>query len=171
MITCITKNFKSLNQTIYNHFIDSLELHTLSCSCTGLVFWTHFAAVGIESMERLNDLLRVRFQFSPAMFGFVQGMNNDLLYALTFRNRETSRHVFQLLPDKQPAVSKEGQGWRCYERKTEQQPQVREACQLLFFLCFWCRALLIPLIMRWALLGAGAGLCSVVYKSHIICQY
>ena len=63
----------------------------------------------IEPMERLNDLLRSRFQFSPAIFGFVQGMNNDLLYALTFRDRETSRQVFQLPPDEQPAVSEEGQ--------------------------------------------------------------
>jgi hypothetical protein len=52
-----------------------------------------------ELMERLNMLFRQRFLIADTMTAFLQGMTNQLLYWLTYRDRETSRQIFQLLPD------------------------------------------------------------------------
>lgn len=55
--------------------------------------------VGEPLMESLNLRLKQRFLVAPLASVFVQGLNNDLLYTLTTRDRETSRQVFQLLLD------------------------------------------------------------------------
>lgn len=52
---------------------------------------------GTEDMDKLNLLFRKRFLIAPAMSVFLQGMTNQLLYALTLRDSETSKQVFQLL--------------------------------------------------------------------------
>ena len=57
------------------------------------------AEVGEPLMESLNLRLKQRFLMAPLTSVFVQGLNNDLLYTLTTRDRETSRQVFQLLID------------------------------------------------------------------------
>lgn len=54
---------------------------------------------GEPLMESLNLRLKQRFLVAPLVSVFVQGLNNDLLYSLTTRDRETSRQVFQLLLD------------------------------------------------------------------------
>lgn len=57
-------------------------------------------AFGCEKeMEYLNLLFCERFLTAKAMDIFLQGMTNQLLYSLTYRDRETSKHVFQLLLD------------------------------------------------------------------------
>ena len=50
-------------------------------------------------MERLNLLIRQRFQVTNAMAGFLQGVTNSLLYALTERDTETNRTALQLWLD------------------------------------------------------------------------
>lgn len=50
-------------------------------------------------MENLNILYCQRFLIANAMDIFLQGMTNQLLYSLTYRDRETSKQVFQLLLD------------------------------------------------------------------------
>lgn len=49
------------------------------------------AATGDGSMEKLNLLLRQRFMLVTPMAAFVQGLTDDLLYALTSRDDETSK--------------------------------------------------------------------------------
>jgi hypothetical protein len=50
-------------------------------------------------MEQLNLMLKERFFTVPVVAGFMQGLTNDLLYSLTYRDSETSRQIFQLLMD------------------------------------------------------------------------
>ena len=52
-----------------------------------------------NQMERLNLLIRQRFQVTNAMAGFLQGVTNSLLYALTERDTETNRTALQLWLD------------------------------------------------------------------------
>ena len=47
-------------------------------------------------MEKLNLLIRQRFQMTTAIAGFLQGVTNSLLYALTERDTETNKTVLQL---------------------------------------------------------------------------
>lgn len=57
-------------------------------------------ALGCEKeMEHLNLLFCERFLTAKATDIFLQGMTNQLLYSLTYRDRETSKQVFQLLLD------------------------------------------------------------------------
>jgi hypothetical protein len=50
-------------------------------------------------MEQLNLSLKERFFILPVVAGFMQGLTNDLLYSLTYRDSETSRQIFQLIMD------------------------------------------------------------------------
>ena len=52
-----------------------------------------------DQMEKLNLLVRQRFQVTTAMAGFLQGVTNSLLYALTERDTETNKTVLQLWLD------------------------------------------------------------------------
>ena len=52
-----------------------------------------------DQMEKLNLLIRQRFQVTTAMAGFLQGVTNSLLYALTERDTETNKTVLQLWLD------------------------------------------------------------------------
>lgn len=54
---------------------------------------------GEKEMEHLNLLFCQRFLIVKAMDIFLQGMTNQLLYSLTYQDRETSKLVFQLLLD------------------------------------------------------------------------
>ncbi|MEL7566119.1 MAG: hypothetical protein AAGU27_14700 [Dehalobacterium sp.] len=54
---------------------------------------------GEKEMEHLNLLFCQRFLIVKVMDIFLQGMTNQLLYSLTYRDRETSKQVFQLLLD------------------------------------------------------------------------
>ncbi len=53
-------------------------------------------------MEQLNLALKERFFIVPAIAGFMQGLANDLLYSLTYRDSETSKQIFQLIMDDMP---------------------------------------------------------------------
>lgn len=50
-------------------------------------------------MEQLNLMLKERFFIVPVAVGFTQGLTNDLLYSLTYRDSETSKQIFQLIMD------------------------------------------------------------------------
>jgi hypothetical protein len=68
---------------------DLRELYSKICDLLG----------GEEAMERLNLLFRRRFLIADTMAIFHQAMTNQLLYSLTYRDRETSKQIFQLLLD------------------------------------------------------------------------
>lgn len=51
---------------------------------------------GEDALEQINLLLRQRFMIVMPMFGFLQGLTNDLLYSLTSRDIETGKRAFQL---------------------------------------------------------------------------
>ncbi|NSW92105.1 MAG: hypothetical protein HPY74_15785 [Firmicutes bacterium] len=73
-------------------FLDIIDLNDLYkkiCEALG----------GEKEMEHLNLLFCQRFLIVKAMDIFLQGMTNQLLYSLTYRDRETSKQVFQLLLD------------------------------------------------------------------------
>lgn len=73
-------------------FLDIVDLNNLYnkiCEVLG----------GEKEMEQLNLLFYQRFLIVKAMDIFLQGMINQLLYSLTYRDRETSKQVFQLLLD------------------------------------------------------------------------
>jgi len=73
-------------------FLDIVDLNNLYnkiCEALG----------GEKEMEHLNVLFCQRFLIVKAMDIFLQGMTNQLLYSLTYRGRETSKQVFQLLLD------------------------------------------------------------------------
>ena len=68
---------------------DLHELYAQICSSLG----------NEEAMEKLNLLFRQRFLIADTMTIFLQAMTNQLLYSLSYRDRETSKQVFQLLLD------------------------------------------------------------------------
>jgi len=73
-------------------FIDIVDLNSLYnkiCEALG----------GEKEMEHLNLLFCERFLIVKVMDIFLQGMTDQLLYSLTYRDRETSKQVFQLLLD------------------------------------------------------------------------
>ena len=51
---------------------------------------------GEEKMEQLNLLIHQRFMFVPDTTAFLQGLTDDMLYALTHRDIETEKTVLQL---------------------------------------------------------------------------
>lgn len=63
---------------------------------------------GEEAMEKLNLLFRQRFLIVTAMTSFLQGITNELLYSLSYRDRESSKQVFQLLLG-EPSLISEGE--------------------------------------------------------------
>jgi len=73
-------------------FLDIVDLNNLYnkiCEALG----------GENEMEHITLLVCRRCLIVNAMDIFLQGMTNQLLYSLTYRDRETSRQVFQLLLD------------------------------------------------------------------------
>jgi len=54
---------------------------------------------GEEQMERLNLLIRQRFLIVTPLAAFLQGLTTDLLLNLTYRDPESDKQIFQLLPD------------------------------------------------------------------------
>lgn len=52
---------------------------------------------GEDEMEKLNLLFRQRFLIVTPMAGFLQGLTNDLLYCLTYRDAETGKLAVRLL--------------------------------------------------------------------------
>jgi len=56
--------------------------------------------IGDEAgMKNLDRLFRERFLIITSLAGFLQGMAGDLMSELTYKDRETSKQVFQLLLD------------------------------------------------------------------------
>jgi hypothetical protein len=80
----VENNFKSV--------LDICDLYGLYVKICGLLG-------SEEAMESLNLLFQQRFLIATTMAVFLQGMTNQLLYSLTYRDRETSKQVFQLLLD------------------------------------------------------------------------
>jgi hypothetical protein len=54
---------------------------------------------GEEEMQKLNCLFHRRFLLITPIAGYLQGLTDDLLYELTYKDRETSKMVVQLLLD------------------------------------------------------------------------
>ena len=52
---------------------------------------------GTEPMEKLGDSIRISFQVTDYAHIFMQRTVETLLYSLTYRDKETSRQVFQLM--------------------------------------------------------------------------
>ncbi|MPM20457.1 hypothetical protein SDC9_66887 [bioreactor metagenome] len=69
--------------------VDLNDLYNKICEVLG----------GEKELEQLYLLFCQRFLIAKAMDIFLQGMTNQLLYSLTYRDRETSKQVFQLLLD------------------------------------------------------------------------
>lgn len=61
-----------------------------------------------DQMEKLNLLIRQRFQVTTAMAGFLQGVMNSLLYELAERDTETNKTILQLWLDGQEKSSING---------------------------------------------------------------
>jgi hypothetical protein len=72
--------------------IDICDLHELYANICGLLG-------SDEPLDRLNLLFRQRFLMVSVMTAFLQGITNQLVYSLSYRDRETSKQVFQLLLD------------------------------------------------------------------------
>jgi len=69
--------------------MDIIFLRELYCKISSVV--------GEELMEQLNVLIRQRFLIAAPMFCFAQGMTNDLLYSLQWRDIETNKTALQLM--------------------------------------------------------------------------
>ena len=67
--------------------VDLKELYRQICDIIG----------GEAGMKTLDRLFRQRFLIITSLAGFLQGMAGDLMFELTYRDRETSKQVFQLL--------------------------------------------------------------------------
>ncbi len=76
-----------------NVFLDDVKLQQLHKKITQLI--------RDDSMENLNQILKQRFFIAPVVMCFMQGLTDDLLYCLNYRDRETSKQIFQLLMDAQ----------------------------------------------------------------------
>lgn len=72
-------------------FLDDIKLSQLYEKITQLI--------GKEIMKNLNQIIKQRFFIAPVVACFMQGLTNDLLYSLNYRDRETSKQIFQLLMD------------------------------------------------------------------------
>jgi len=80
--------------------VDIADLHDLFrkiCAILG----------GEDEMEKLHLLFRQRFLVATPVAIFMQGVTNQLLYALLHRDRETSKQVFQLILDEMPRIPDE----------------------------------------------------------------
>lgn len=71
---------------------------------------------GEDAMESLNLLFHQRFLIVTAINVFLQGMTNQLLYSLTYRDMETSKQVFQLLLDEPIPMTDEDRNEAIKER-------------------------------------------------------
>jgi hypothetical protein len=72
--------------------LDIIDLRNLFEKICGLL-WSE------DEMHNINRLFCQRFQVITPMAGYLQGLANNLLDELTYRDRETSKFVFQLLLD------------------------------------------------------------------------
>ena len=63
------------------------------------LFDTISVIVGEQEMEHLNFAIKRRFLLVPAANNYLQGLSNDYLYSFLHRDKETERHVFQILLD------------------------------------------------------------------------
>ena len=54
---------------------------------------------GEDELEKLHILFRQRFLIATPVAIFMQGTTNQLLYFLLYRDKETSKQVFQLILD------------------------------------------------------------------------
>ncbi len=54
---------------------------------------------GEAMMEELNQRLKERFMIVPLVTAFAQGVSDDLIGRLTYRDPETSKQIFQLFMD------------------------------------------------------------------------
>ena len=77
-------------------FLDDVKLNQLYAKIVQLI--------GEDLIENLNSMLKQRFFIEPVVMCFMQGLTDDLLCCLNYRDKETSRQIFQLLMD---ALSKE----------------------------------------------------------------
>lgn len=68
------------------------------------LFNTISVIVGEQEMERLNFAIKRRFLIVPAVNNYLQGLSDDYLYSFLHRDKETERHIFQILLDEDSEV-------------------------------------------------------------------
>lgn len=55
--------------------------------------------IGSTDIDRLDQAVRNRLIFSPVITGFLQGLADDLLDCMTYRDTESGKYIFQLLTE------------------------------------------------------------------------
>lgn len=55
--------------------------------------------IGGDEVDRLDLAVRKRLIFSPIVAGFMQGLADDLLDCLTYRDKKSGKYIFQLLTE------------------------------------------------------------------------
>jgi hypothetical protein len=83
--------FKSQERNLA-YILDIGDLHSLFRKICDLVG-------GEEAMENINQLFRQSFMLITPMVVFLQEFTNVLLENLTYRDKETSRLIFQFILD------------------------------------------------------------------------
>lgn len=97
MLTCTY--LESVYEQYYTDLVDDIRAFLDIVDLNNLYNKICEALGGEKEIEYLNLLFCQRFLIVKAMDIFHQGMTNQLLYSLTYRDRETSKQVFQLLLD------------------------------------------------------------------------
>jgi hypothetical protein len=97
MMAYATAMFLEDRENALNGVVDEIRLQELYKQISHLA--------GESMMEELNRRLRQRFLIATQVAVFAQGLTDDLLNGLTYRDQETGRQMFQLLLDNLPDTS------------------------------------------------------------------
>ena len=88
------KRFYAEQEESVSDVLDIAELRELYRKICGMLG-------GEEEMRTINSLFRQRFLLITPINAYLQGLTDDLLYELTYQDKESSRTIFQLLLDEQ----------------------------------------------------------------------
>ena len=83
--------YEEQEQSVFD-VLDIAELRELYRKICGMLG-------GEEEMQAINSLFRQRFLLITPINAYLQGLTDDLLYELTYQDKESSLTVFQLLLD------------------------------------------------------------------------
>ena len=92
--TAAAKRFYEEQEQSVSDVLDIAELRELYRKICGVLGCE-------EEMQSINSLFRQRFLLITPINACLQGLTDDLLYELTYQDKESSRTVFQLLLDRQ----------------------------------------------------------------------
>ena len=74
-----------------SEYLNTAELVRKHGEITGLI--------GSADIDRLDQAVRNRLIFTPIVTGFIQGLTDDLLDCLTYRDKENGKYIFQFLTE------------------------------------------------------------------------